>query len=299
MSQRATGLAQSFCRTHHGAAIEADEALETALHGFWERGSAAWPDVRQDPVSLAAYLGERAPEDTAPAAWLAERDAGDLFIACACAEGVPRAVRAFDAAFVSKLGAYLRNLSPTPELVAETKQVLLEKLFVGSPGKLPRITQYRGQGALEGWVRVAAVRTALNLLAAERAAHPPPDEAEEIARAIVPARDPELELLRATYQDDFRAAFRASIAGLSRRDRALLRFTFIEHLTPAHIGAIYGCHRTTAMRWIDAARDEILARTRDRLMERLHVSPSELDRIFVLVRSRIDITINALLATAS
>ncbi len=296
MANPASGLVASFYGTRRGVS-GSDGPLETALQELWEQGRVAWPGVTLAATALAAYVGERAVEQSAPLDWVAGLSGRDLFLACACAEGDDNALRVFEATFLNRLDVYLRKLRPTPEIIAETKQVVLEKLFVGSAGQRPRIEQYRGQGALEGWVRIVAVRTALDLLAADRADRPSADEATEIARAIVPAGDPELELLRATYQDDFLAAFRASIAGLSRRDRGLLRFTFIEHLTPAHIGAIYGCHRTTAMRWIEAARDEILKRTRSRLMERLQVSASECDRMFALVRSRIDITLNGLLAT--
>jgi RNA polymerase sigma-70 factor (ECF subfamily) len=232
----------------------------------------------------------------APLAWLGERDAGDLFLACACVEGVPQALRAFDAAFLQEVDVYLRTLHPPPWIVAETRQLLREKLFVGLPGKPPKIRQYRGRGALRGWVRVTAVRAALNLQEADRAA-PGPDEAEALARVVAPDADPELALLRERYKDDFLAALREAMAGLSRRDRGLLRFVFVERLTPARIGEMYGVHRTTAMRWIEAAQGEILAQTRARMMERLRLSPSECDHLFVLVKSRMDITLSALLET--
>jgi RNA polymerase sigma-70 factor (ECF subfamily) len=193
----------------------------------------------------------------------------------------------------------LRTLRPTPELVAETQQDLRTKLFVGSAGGPPRILQYTGQGALGGWVRIVAVRTAIDLLDAAKAGTPSHDEAEEVARAIVPTCDPELELIRETYREAFIVAFREAIASLSRRDRALLRFTFVERLSPARIGAMYDVHRTTAMRWIDAAQAQVLAETRSRMMERLDLSPSECDGVLHLVKSRIDLTIGSLLHSAS
>jgi RNA polymerase sigma-70 factor (ECF subfamily) len=310
-------LASRFSSAYRGSRAEAgaDEALEAALHGFARRGRAAWPDVDLDAGVLAAYLGARAPVDdggSAPkppapspptdselVAWLEGLPAGDLFLACACAEGLPSAFRAFDAAFLDKIEVYLRALRPTPVLVAETKQELLEKLFVGVSGRPPKILQYGGQGALGGWVRVSAVRTALNLLEAEKAGSPRRDEATEVARAIVPDSDPELELVRASCAHDFTAAFREAMASLSRRSRSMLRFTFVERVSPARIAAIYGVHRTTAMRWIDAAQEEVLGRTRVRMMERLSLSPSECDRIFALVKSRLDISLTSLLDATS
>ncbi|MFT3769924.1 MAG: hypothetical protein QM820_31225 [Minicystis sp.] len=188
--------------------------------------------------------------------------------------------------------------APRPSSVAETRQELLEKLFVGTRAGPAKIRQYEGRGALGGWVRVAAVRVALNILEAEKADRPRADEADDLAHAMVPDGDPELELLRAAYQRDFLAAFRDAVASLSRRDRAVLRFTFIERLQPARVGAMYGVHRTTALRWIEAAQEEVLVGTRTRLSERLRLSPSECDRLVSLVKSRLDVSLSSLLQTS-
>ena len=105
----------------------------------------------------------------------------------------------------------------------------------------------------------------------------------------------EIELLEARYRGEFTAAFREAMGGLSQRQRALLRFTFVERLTPARLGVVYGVHRTTAMRWVEAAQEEILSRTRTAMMDRLHLSASECDGLIALLKSRIDITLASLL----
>ena len=195
------GLAAGFYEARGTAVEGTHDALDVALVRFWERGRAAWPEVALEASVLARYLGERAPAQAPAAAWVEGLDASDMFLACACAEGAPIAVQAFARAFLGKLGTFLRKLDPTPEFVVETEQVLLEKLFVGTGGEQPRIRQFGGQGSLGGWVRVAAVRTALHILEAERAARPRADEAEAIAGAILPAGDPELDLVRSTYRE--------------------------------------------------------------------------------------------------
>ena len=292
-------LASSFYRTYPGAspAHGADEALDAALEDFSRRGRAAWPELAVDAAALAAFLGERAPSDVVPIAWLGQLRADDMVLACACTGGVPQAIRAFDVAFLAKVSVYLRALRPTPDVVAETTQQLREKLFVGTGGAPPKIRQYDGRGSLDGWVRIGAVRTALNLLATERAAAPRPEVAEELARALAPRSNPELELIRAGHEDAFLTALREAIASLSRRDRGLLRSTYVERLTPARIGAMYGVHRTTVMRWTEAAQEDVLARTRSRLMERL--SPSECDGVLGLLENGIDASLSTLLRTPS
>jgi RNA polymerase sigma-70 factor (ECF subfamily) len=298
MADGTATLGSSFS-TGYGGALSCDTgALEAQLAACCERGRAAWPDVELDPAALAAWLGARAPADGSPLAWLPGVDAASAFLACACAESLPRALHAFEATYLGKVDVYLRRLRPTPELVAETRQELLWKLFVGTAEKPPKIRQYQGKGSLEGWVRVTALRVALNLRearGADRAVH----DSEEVARAIAPGPDPELAFMKASYQADFVAAFREAMASLPSKDRNLLRFAFVDRLTPARVGAIYGVHRTTAMRWIEAAQEEVVSRTRARLSARLHLTPSECDGIFALVQSRIQITLGSLLKTAS
>lgn len=281
------------------ALADGGEELDAAREEIWKRGHEAWPGVSLEPAALAAYLDRRAPPGAHLAAWLRGLRPADVFLACACAQGVPAAIRAFEAAYLARLPSYLRALRPTPETVAETKQELLEKLFVGSEGRPAKIEQYACRGPLEGWVRLVALGTAADLVSSEKARRPREQEHDEIARGVAPDGDPELELMKASYRGEFEAAFREALASLSHRERNLLRFTFIDHLTPARIGAIHGVHRTTAMRWIEAAQGEVLARTRTRLMERLRLSPGECDDVLALVRSRIHVTLGSLLRTAS
>jgi RNA polymerase sigma-70 factor, ECF subfamily len=291
-------LASRFLSTYRTAGTPPDgddEALEEALRDVAARGAAAWPSVALPAEVLAGYLGERAPEDAPPVAWLTAARAADLFLACACAEGDRRALSAFESAFVGQIGAYLNALRPTPQIAADTAQELLLKLFVGVAGGPPRIRQYNGEGALGAWVRIIAVRTALDLIDAQKAGPQGGDDLDELAGAVVPRGDPEIEVLEARYRGEFMAAFREAMAGLSQRQRALLRFTFVERLTPARLGVVYGVHRTTAMRWVEAAQEEILSRTRAAMMDRLHLSPSECDSLIALLKSRIDITLAPLL----
>jgi RNA polymerase sigma-70 factor (ECF subfamily) len=290
-------LAAAFRRAQGRELGESDGPLQTALITFWEKGHAAWPELSLAPNTLAGYLGERAPKDQVSPEWLNKTHAEDLFLACACLGGSPQALRAFDETVLSNLGIYLKRLSPTPEVIAETRQLLMEKLFVGIGGQPPRIAQYSGEGRLAHWVRIAAVRTALTLLTANRAA-PHTDEVETIATAIAPGGNPEFDLLRSTYQREFTSALGDSIGALSQRDRALIRFAFVERMTPAQIGDMYGCHRTTAMRWIEAACEATLKHTQRGLMERLKISQSECDRLYALVKSQLDLSLSRLLASS-
>jgi RNA polymerase sigma-70 factor (ECF subfamily) len=293
-------LASSFLRGHEGTPPGAGaDALETALAEFCAAGNTAWPDVPLDATVLAAYAGERVADDQDPLASLRALRAADLYLACACGRGCPEALRAFQQAFVSKLPLYLRSLRPEPELVAETRQQLMERLFVAEAGTRPKIAQYSGRGALEGWVRVAALRIALSMLEAESSERRVRDSEDALVRGVVPEATPELELMEQSLRAPFAVAFREALGLLPERDRAVLRFTYVEQLQPARIAAIYGVHRTTVLRWREAAEAAVLARTRELLMARLRLTPSDCDGLFQAVRSRLHLTLRSLLRTPS
>jgi RNA polymerase sigma-70 factor (ECF subfamily) len=297
MGEVAKTLISSFLArwTSTSGAVQNDEGLEEALVELWQQGTSAWPGIPLSPLQFATCVAERARTDAPPAVAAREIRAGDLFLACACMHGAPEALRAFDAKLLSRIPIYLGRLDAVPGLADETRRALLDKLFVTEEGRPPKILQYRGRGSLEGWLRVVSLRVAQNLMQSERSRHALIDEAGTVAEAIAPACDPELELMKAGSRDEVVAALREAMASLGNRERALLRFAFVEQMTPARIGSVYGVHRTTAMRWIEAAQGEILARTQARLMTRLRLSPSECESLFHLVKSRIDMTVSSLL----
>ncbi len=285
-------MASAFAERWKGAPDPAEVgALETALVELWERGRDAWPDVPLDARAFATYVGERASAKLAPVAAVGEVRAADAFLACACTIGLPSAIRAFDSNLLSRVPLFLGSLRKRPDVVDETRQQLLEKLFVAEPGKPAKISSYGARGALEGWVRVVAIRVALNIVEAERSN----DSLD--ANTVALGGNPELELLKLKYRDEFVAAFREAMASLPKRDRTMLRFTYVEQVTPARIGEVYGVHRTTALRWVESAHGEVLARTRTGLMARLDVSPSECDSLIELMKSQLDVTLGALVRT--
>jgi RNA polymerase sigma-70 factor (ECF subfamily) len=200
-------------------------------------------------------------------------------------------MRGFDERLLARVPHYLARLRADDRLCDDTRQALRARLLLAPAGTAPRITQYRGLGALDAWVRVAAVRAALNLLDAEkrRGGSELPDD------QVLPAGgDLELDYLRDRYRGTFAVALKRAVAELPANDRALLRFHFVDGLTPGHIGDIYGLHRTTAMRRIAAARQLLLEATRSYVMRELHMSPSECDSLVGLVGSNLPITLGSL-----
>src|SRR5262249_8622122 len=142
---------------------------------------------------------------------------------------------------------------------------------------------------------VAALRTVLNLLEAEKPHEPLQTTAEAVSAGIPPGADLELDYIRVRYRDTFVSAFQATLATLSDRERNLLRLQYVKDLTTERIGRMYGVHRTTAMRWISTAQEHLLQGIRGALMKQLRISDSECDSLLKLVRSRLPETLPALL----
>ena len=111
--------------------------------------------------------------------------------------------------------------------------------------------------------------------------------------------DPELAHFRAKYHEELKVAFEAALATLDVRQRNLLRHHFVDGLTVEAIGALYGVHKTTAFRWVEAARTALSKRTRAGFQQRVKALPSELESIVRVCRATIDLSLSRVLAASN
>lgn len=263
-------------------ALVAPATLAAAL----ARGRAAWPQLAVDADAFARAI-ERGIGDGAA---LDELAIEDLYLAQACATGAPLALEAFIAMCAPTLAGGLRQMGLAADVVEELGQEVHAKLFAGTP---PRIATYSGRAALRSWVRTVATRAAVDRMRK-------PDTAaleDEIAERLSdPGRGPDLELFRATYHDEFKQAFEEALATLDVRERNLLRHHFVDELTTEQIGTLYGVHKTTAFRWLEAARTALSKRTRAGFQQRLKLVPADLDSILAMLQSQIDLSLSRVLA---
>jgi len=217
----------------------------------------------------------------------------DLYLACACANGDPTALAAFEATYLREVAIAAAKLRAAPGILDEARQVVRDLLFVARPSKPPAIATYTGRGDLRGWVRVIAMREVMRLCDRDKREISTDDDA--LLDAMSPANDPELEHLKTIYRDEFATAFRAAIADLEPRERTLLRHQLIDGLGVEAIGALYKVHHSTAARWLAKARESVLEGTRKRLAEQLRLSHTEVDSVIRLIQSRIEVSIERLL----
>jgi RNA polymerase sigma-70 factor (ECF subfamily) len=265
--------------------------LEDALRALWEAGCAAWPGVDLPAVELARELGARV--DPADGAHALERLHGsDLYLACACSRGLPGAAAAFEARYLSRVPAFIARADSAGELADEVAQELREKLLFASEGQEPRIVDYSGRGALEGWLRIVALRAAFKARRAQQrwSARAPPAEA-----ALSAGPDPERDYLKLRYRGEYEEAFRAALAALESGERLFLKLHYTDGLNIERIGAIYQLHRATVARRLAAHRRKLLELTRAHLRERLRLSESEFDSVLQLVRSQMSVSLRSTL----
>jgi RNA polymerase sigma-70 factor (ECF subfamily) len=265
------------------------DALATAIAG----ARATWPGIDLDPERFVGFVAARIVPGAPILDGLSRLRTADLWLACACGDRDPAALAAFERAFGSDVDIALATLGAPAHVADEARQVVRARLFVASPGDEPVIARYGGRGDLRAWVRATTVRAAIDLI--RRARREVPSEDAGVDEPI-PASDPELARLRDRYGVAFKQAFADAFDALSRRDRAILRYRYVDDLDIDGIGAVYRVHRATAARWLQRIRGDLLDDTRARLAAELQVTTGELDSILRFVGSQLDVSIGSALA---
>lgn len=279
-------------------ALRTVEDLEAIAAGLVERARATWPRVKIPDQAFATHVGEgfaSVGEEEAfdPREALTDLHAADLWLALGCGRGDRVAIAELDKQLAPVVAAALARLrgKVVPDDVA---QLLREKLLVARSGSAPKILDYSGRGPLGGWLRIAAVRTALSMTRHGDAAAMQPVTREALL-GVPSTADPELEHLRKKYAREFKAAFEAALAELSAEDRNLLRLSLVDQLSIDEIGVIFSVHRATAARRVANARELVQEGTRKILRERLKLRAPELKSIMRYIQSYLDLSIQRLL----
>ena len=264
-------------------------ALEQALDAAVAGGRAAWPEVSVSEDAFMRYLGARVDSADAVAA-VSLLHGADLYLACACASGDAAAIRSFSRAFLQDMDAYL-SASGNRDLGDDVRQMLLERFFVGA-GAAPKILGYSGRGPLAGWVRVAAVRTALSLRRTTKSTDGEPLD------ALASPVDVELDAMKIRFKPEFQRALSLALGTLSDRDRALLKLHYLDGVPVEHLARVYRVHRVSASRWLSLARQRVTLAARELLRQRLALTDSQFESVARLVQSQVDLSLRTVLEGA-
>ena len=266
------------------------------LHSTYLVGQERWPEVTLPAEVFVRHLAERLPAASEGGELWPRLEAlalVDLYLACACARGEPKAVEALERYYLSKLPGQLAHLKRPPVEIEEVCQRVRLHVLVGTDEARPRIAEYTGRGSLLSWLRVVAVRMALKQHPAKAA------EPENVNAALgalpAPGADAELDLIKRRYHYDFRQAVREAFAAVGSEQRHVLRLYFLDQLTTTELGKVFGVNPATVSRWLKSARRAVYEETKRRLQERLRLSSQEFASMLAVLDSQLDMSLSQVL----
>ncbi len=251
---------------------------------MYAEGRRHWADFELSfeafEAHCASVLGE-----TAEA--LALEHAAELYLCCACSLHDASAMRVVVRDGAETVRKAIARIRSDPDFVAEACQEVWAKLLASHE---PRIAEYAGRGPLNSWLRVTAVRAALDAVRNRKVQAKRSQELDSAFAAD--ALSPESRMIRERYAEQFQGALRRALVALPVRDRQLLRMQLQGRCTIDDIARVYGCHRATAARWLERARDTVFELLRTELArEQKGLSPDELRSIARVLGSALVLSI--------
>ena len=149
---------------------DADSRRAALVRLVLAQGREAFPNVSLAEATLAQYL-LTPDEEVSPD--LLTSHARDMFLAAACGAGDAVALSILESGPLREIPDFVARIDAQPDFAAEVAQTVRQKLLVApAPGQPGKIAEYRGAGPLGGWIRVIAVRVALDLKRAQSSPGP-------------------------------------------------------------------------------------------------------------------------------
>ncbi len=281
--------AREGCELAEGAEALVDDAILQA--------QTAWPDMPLDPCNFASYVARHAPLSEASVMTLEGVHLRDLALAFGALSLSAVAARALDELYIQRVGEFVVRTTVDRDVIEETKQHMRTLLLVGLVGAegdeapQPKLTEYSGKGPLGGWLRVMAVRTALNVL---RARKPTTELTAENAPVAAIAHDPQLAYLRAHDREVFSTTFQQVLADLDDTSRTMLKLHYIQGMTMSQLATVFQTSRSSVARQVAEVRARILERTSEQL-KHAGVSASVIESMVNQAASKLDFTITKML----
>jgi RNA polymerase sigma-70 factor, ECF subfamily len=260
-----------------------DGQIDDALR----RAREAWPGISLDAARFRSRVADLCEGD---ASRLGTLHTSDVFLALAILAQDPAALRTFEERILPEIGPGLARLKLDASRLADIRQAVRERLVLH--GKLD---EYGGRGPLQKWVRIVALRLALSGLRNEKEGAP----LDEAAALPAPAMDPELDAIRARFRPELQRALAAGFSSLDPRDRTLLRLHLLDGVPLEALARQYDAHRSTVGRWIETARQRLVAEVRRDLGDRLGMGRADFDSLMRALTSQLDLSISQFLRTSA
>lgn len=262
-----------------------------SLEAMHAEASSLWTEVH---VTFEAFTAAIARAEASGIA-RTEIHANDLYLALGCLAGQPRAVVTFEREIMSAVRPSVERASRDGAVSPEdVMQWTREKLLVGSEEDRPKLEQYTGKGPLVGWVRVVAVREALQDRRKSKRQRARDDTS--LLDGGPPVVGMEVSLLRERYAASFKTAVQDALRRLTPEQRSLLRFHTHDGLTIDELAPMLGIHRATAARRLERARADALEHTRTILRDTHGLSDSEARSLCIVLGREVDVSIKRALS---
>ena len=187
----------------------------------------------------------------------------------------------------------VRQIGAMGSSLHDIAQILRQRVCLAADDRPAKILSYGGRAPLEAWLAAVAQRTALSLYRTDGAQHRM--QQRLAAEAAIASQNPELQIIKAQYENEFKEALRLALEDLSDRSRTLLRLHVFGGQTLDQLAVIYDVHDTTISRWLAKAQKEMLERTAHHMHHQYGVSVNEFPSLVRVMASQIDVSIARLL----
>ena len=277
------------------AALRRMPNLEIELRDALAFARQTWPAIELSDDTFIAYVGERVSQEPNGDVLVPLRLAEDLYLACACAHGDEKAIRAFQARYQPNYRSVFDRMGLT-SVTDDLAQALLHRLFIQDGDRRPAILGFSGRGALGKWIKVLAAREGHRHLERDkpRSKRTVQRAPEQIATAMGKI-DPEVDRLKEGYRAQFKEAFEAAFTELPERERNIFRLQYLDGLNLDRMAAVYNVGRATVARWRTRARQRLLELTRAHLAGELGATTEDVESIMRFIDSQLDVSLTRLL----
>jgi len=270
-------------------------ALEERLREAQQRACETFPGVEVPARDWLRHVVTKVESWDEPLAALQGLHLDELYLVAGCLAGDRTALAAFDKRYMTGVSAVVGKLAVDPDARDEVTQELRASLLVPKGDEAPKLSGYSGRGALAGWLKVIATRTALRRKRRRR-----PDDRHVdsvlLERVSDDPEDPEIEHVKLRYQAAFNAALEHAFRQLRADQRNLLRMYVTDGLTLSELGSLHDVNASTISRWLARIRETLLETARAHLTARLHLRPSEYESLNKALQSGLHVSVERLLA---
>ncbi len=250
-------------------------------------GSDRYPEIRCTWPEFSRAFQEHAATD------IAAQPTVDDYVRLACLADLPGATRVLDRDYIEPLRRRLSKVCVRPEVTDAALQELREKLLLPPS---PRLASYRPTGDFRVWLRVVAVRIAIDVARSAGVKEKRRDELHEHLEAMI-TLGPEQHLVKEEWRVLVRSSLQAAVKRLPEGERHALRMHTLAGASIDQIGLVLSVHRATAARWLLAAKDKLRVLLREELAARIGSPCSGAESLLDDMPSRLDVSLSRVFGT--